>query len=172
MPGISKYLKKLCSSDGDALTLHRALDKQLDELAAATEAKKVPVLDDLLSALDKVAGLCKFAQRSRQDLLCAPAACPCPCAWMFNITATPDLTELGCRHGVLFEPVGVQEVLINLCVALHEENIAYTGKVRIYKAMVALIPSTAATTTVRIQRCFVAEVSIRHTTDCTCHWGI
>ena len=85
MPDISKYLKKLCSSDCDALTLHRALDKQLDGLAAAIEAKKVAFLDELMSALDKVAGLRNFAQRSRQDLLCAPAACLCPCAWIFSI---------------------------------------------------------------------------------------
>ena len=39
----------------------------------------------------------------------------------------------------------MQEVLINLCVALHEEYVAYTGKVRIHKPVIAFLPSTAAT---------------------------
>ena len=71
MPGIEKYLKQLCSSDDAALPLHRALDKQLDELAATTEAKKVAVLEGVMSALDKMAGLCNMAQRKRQDHVCA-----------------------------------------------------------------------------------------------------
>ena len=53
---------------------------------------------------------------------------------------------------MLFEHVGVQEVLVNLFVALHEEYVAYTGKVRIHKAMVALFPSTVATITVHAYR--------------------
>ena len=67
MPGISKHLKQLCSSGGGALTVHGALDKQLDELAAATETKKVAMLDanGFLAALDKMAGLSKMAHRSR-----------------------------------------------------------------------------------------------------------
>ena len=77
MPGVRKYLKQLCSSGDDALKLHRALDKQLDELAAAIEAKKVALLDGFMSALDKVAGLCNMAQRNRQDHLCAlQSTCP------------------------------------------------------------------------------------------------
>ena len=77
MPGVNHYLKQLCSSGGDALTLHKALNKQLDELAAATEAKKVAVLDSFMSALDKVAGLSGITQRNRQDLLFAlQGTCP------------------------------------------------------------------------------------------------
>ena len=54
------------TSSGDgALTLHRALDKQLEELAAASETKKVAMLDDVLAALDKVADHSEMAQRSR-----------------------------------------------------------------------------------------------------------
>ena len=71
MPGLHTYLKQLCSNGDDALTLHRALARQLDELAAGATAKKAVVLDDFLAALDKVDGLRNLAQRNRQDLLCA-----------------------------------------------------------------------------------------------------
>ena len=71
MPGLKKYLEQLCNNGDDALTLHRALVKQLDKLAVATAAKKGAMLDEFLAVLDKVDGLCNIAQRSRQDLLCA-----------------------------------------------------------------------------------------------------
>ena len=64
MPGISKHLKQLCSSGADALTLHKALDKQLDELATAAETKKPAMLDGFLAAMDKVAGLSEMVQRT------------------------------------------------------------------------------------------------------------
>ena len=72
MPGVKQYLKQLCSSGDGALTLHRALDKQLDELTAASQAKKAAVLDGFMAALDKVAGLCNMTRRDRQNHLCAP----------------------------------------------------------------------------------------------------
>ena len=96
MPGVEKYLKQLCSSGDDALPLHRGLDKQLDELAAATEAKNVAVLDGFMSALDKMAGLCNMARRNRQDLVCAfQGTCPelsCPCAGISHVPTVVDLS--------------------------------------------------------------------------------
>ena len=70
LPDVRAYLNQLCRSCDGSLMLHRALEKQLAELAAAYAADEVASLDGFLSALDKVAGLPSFlAKRSaRQDL--------------------------------------------------------------------------------------------------------
>ena len=155
LPDVNKYLKDLCSSGEDALTLHRALDTQLDELAAAAAGKKSAVLDGFLPALDKVAGLGNIARRSRQVL-------PCALHWTCRVSlslcreshaSTLRSSSLAgcCRHGVLCEDAGVHDVYTGVCVALHEEYVACTGEVRSHKAMFASFPLTAATVTLCTQ---------------------
>ena len=82
-----------------------------------------------------------------------------------------------CRRGVLIEHVGVQEVLVKVCAALHEEYITCTGKVRNHKAIAASFPLTAATVTVCIQRCPFAVVSMLYTSllmllGCWSRWSL
>ena len=64
---------------------------------------------------------------------------------------------------MLTEHVRVQDVLINVCTALHEDYVACTGQVRNHKALFASYPLTAATLNVCIQDCRSADVSILHT---------
>lgn len=66
MPGVRQYLKQLCSRcdiNEAPLPLHRALYKQLEELAVALVAHKPTTLETLLKALDKSPDLCNMAQR-------------------------------------------------------------------------------------------------------------
>ena len=61
MPDVRDYLKQLCSAA--TLPLHKALSKQLEDLATALAARKVATLDRFMTALDEIPGLKSMAQR-------------------------------------------------------------------------------------------------------------
>ena len=159
-PGVDKYLKQLCISDDDALTLHRALDKQLDELAATTEAKKVAVLDGFMSALDKMAGLCNMAQQNRQDHVCALQGTCCSCRDLSYPTVVESDQAGCCRREQLFEHVGSPRCLGQRVCSLARRICHQHRQGEEPQGWVCFVPVDCSYSQVCTQRCPFAVVSV------------
>ena len=64
MPRIKDYLKQLSQSCGNALPLHTALRKQLEELAAAGSSRQVAFIKPFMEAMDSVDTLAAMSKRN------------------------------------------------------------------------------------------------------------